>query len=65
MTETTHRRRRRPTLAYALTQARKAGFVVTSATIAPDSSVLLDFGKPGDDDEKTGHLDKWMAKHEN
>jgi hypothetical protein len=48
MTETAPRRRRRPTPAYALTQARKAGFVVTSATLAPDGSVSLQFGEHED-----------------
>jgi hypothetical protein len=41
-------RQRKPRLDAALKQASKAGVTVASATIAPDGSVSLTFGKPGD-----------------
>ena len=38
-------RKRKPSLSSALTQALKAGVVPTGATIAPDGSVSLNFGR--------------------
>jgi hypothetical protein len=42
------KRPHKPTLKSALTQAQKAGVTPTSATIAPDGSVKLEFGKRED-----------------
>ena len=54
MTDTPRKRRRGPTLSSALTQALKAGVIPVGATIAPDGSVSLEFGKRGDvEDNKT------------
>jgi hypothetical protein len=48
MTDTPRKRRRGPTLSSALTQALKAGVVPVGATIAPDGSVSINFGKRDD-----------------
>jgi hypothetical protein len=65
MTDAPRKRRRGPTLASALTQALKAGVVPVGATIAPDGSVSLEFGKPDGKDEQKNELDKWITKHAN
>jgi hypothetical protein len=65
MTDAPSKRRRGPTLASALTQALKAGVVPVGATVAPDGSVSLEFGKRDGKDEHKNDLDEWMAKHAN
>jgi hypothetical protein len=35
------------------------------ATVAPDGSVSLEFGKRDGKDEHKNDLDEWMAKHAN
>jgi hypothetical protein len=65
MTDAPRKRRRGPTLASALTQAHKAGVVPVGATIAPDGSVSLEFGKRDGKDEQKNELDKWITKHAN
>lgn len=52
------RRQRKPTLASAIAQARKAGLVPTGATVRVDG-VSLEFGNA----PPTNDLDIWMAKH--
>ena len=54
-------RKRKPSLARELKQASNAGLAVACATIEPDGSVSLQFGKP--QAEPTNDLDQWMAKH--
>jgi hypothetical protein len=42
------RRHRKPSLAAAIKQARKAGVDVQGATVRPDGSVSLTFGHPAE-----------------
>jgi hypothetical protein len=65
MTDMPRKRRRGPTLSSALTQALKAGVIPVGATIGPDGSVSLEFGKRDGKDEQKNDLDKWIAKHAN
>jgi hypothetical protein len=65
MTDTPRKRRRSLTLSSALTQALKAGVIPVGATIAPDGSVSLEFGKRDGKDELKNDLDKWMANRAN
>lgn len=66
MTEMVTRKRKRPSLTSALTQALKAGVVPTSATVALDGSVVISFGKREDTERKPeNELDVWKAKHAN
>ena len=53
------RRQRKPSLATALKQARKAGVSVKGATIEA-GKVSLEFGEP--EPEPTNDFDKWKAK---
>jgi hypothetical protein len=57
------KRHRKPNLARALHEAKKAGVNVAGATLTADGSVSLSFGEavktPGNE------LDQWITAHEN
>ena len=55
------RRQRKPTLASAIREARKAGVPVSGATLTADGSVSLTFG--GEPKTSRNELDEWMARH--
>jgi hypothetical protein len=54
---------RKPSLARALVEAKKAGVAVTGATVEP-GKVALTFGEAAKN-SSGDELDKWMAKHAN
>jgi hypothetical protein len=56
------RRLRKPTLAGAIREAKKAGVPVAGATFAVDGSISLAFGE-ATKTNGNGELDEWMAKH--
>ncbi len=55
MTDTTTRKRKRPSLSSLLTQMLKAGVVPTGMTMAPDGSVSLNFGKRDEIESKANN----------
>ena len=57
---------RNPTLASALKQATKAGVAVAGATINPDGSVEVEFGKSGQPGHAAGNeWDKVLRRGQN
>jgi hypothetical protein len=55
-------RPRKPTLARAIREAKRAGLSVAGATLTVDGSVSLAFGEAAKTNGN-GELDEWMAKH--
>jgi hypothetical protein len=57
------RRQRKPTLARALAEAKKAGVNIASATLSSDGAVSLTFGQEESATAAPGNeLDQWRAK---
>lgn len=56
------RSQRKPSLAAAIRQARKAGVEVSGATIAPDGSVFLRFSQPGKSDNVEAPDNEWDVR---
>jgi len=60
------KRRHRPSLKAALRQSSQAGAIPTSATIAPDGTVVIGFGRRDEVEKRPeNELDEWKAKHAN
>jgi hypothetical protein len=55
------RRQRKPTLARAIQEAKKAGVNVATAILGVDGSVSLAFGEPTK--PPGNELDEWIASH--